>query len=96
VPPDLGDFEEIDQRLDGLALEIVVGKLASARQPVIRMKPVVQQDARGVGYALAAAVAPRRDFLADAGHAGRGRDARFEEAELIRVLFAIAGHPTRP
>ncbi len=92
VPPHRGDLEQIDQRLDGFALEIMVGKLAPARQPVVGMKPVVQQDARGVGYALAAIVAPGGDLLADARHAGRGRDPRFEEPELLRVLFALAGH----
>ena len=44
VPPHLGDLVEINQRLDGFALEVVVGELAAVRQPVVGVEPVVQQD----------------------------------------------------
>ena len=94
VPPHLGDFVEIDQRLDGFALEIMVGELPAVRQPVVGIEPIVQQDACGVGDPLVAAFAPRFDLFADAGHQWRRGHARFQQTELIRVFFSFARHDT--
>src|SRR5262249_814791 len=92
VPPYLCDFIEVDQRLDGLALEVVVGKFPAVRQAVIGVEPIVKQDARGTADSLVSAIGPGFDLFADAGDQRRGADARFEERKLIAVLFAPSGH----
>lgn len=92
VAPYLGDLIKVDQRLDSFALEIVVSKPAAVWQPVIRVEPIIQQDAGGIADPLISPFAPRFDLFADAGHQRRGGDARLQEGELIAVLLALAGH----
>src|SRR5207244_17721 len=85
-------FAEINQRFSRLTLEIMILKFAPVRQPVIVVKPVIQQKLRRVSRALVSALAPRLYLLTNAQHARRGGNARFQQAELVNVRFCFAWH----
>ena len=70
VPADFGDFVQVDQRLDGLALEGVVLELLTVGQPVVGAEPVVQQRLRCRGGARVPVAAQFRTASLIAGTHG--------------------------
>src|SRR5262245_22227966 len=87
MTPHICYFVEIDQRLYGLTLEIVVRKLAAGRQSMVSVEPVVKQETRSVADSFVPFFAPPFDFFSDARHERRSRDARFKEPKLIAVVL---------
>src|ERR1051326_7932971 len=76
-------FIQVNQGLHGFPLEIVILKLAPVRQPMICVKPVVQQQPRRVRHAdILPALAPFLDLLANRRHARRSGDLRFQQGQL--------------
>lgn len=69
------DLVDIDQRLDGPALRVVVGEARAVGQAVVGAEPVVEQQARRLDHAAVAVLASRADLLPQRGHARRGAQA---------------------
>ncbi len=61
---DFGDFVEVNERFDGVALGEVVGETATAGQAAVGEEPVVEEAARGVGGAGVVGGAPGGDLFA--------------------------------
>src|SRR5262249_18509166 len=89
LTPDLSDFKQVDQRLHGVTLRVVVSKPVAIRQSMIRENPIMEQSPGGFSGVGITGVPPLSDLFLDRRHAGSGGHPDIEErSRWCRFLFA--------